>query len=144
VVAERVLLSTDPLETSDVAISSGTPLLSDRWIFPVGASVPGERAEWIVVSNPGPSRTEVQLGAVVEGKVRALGEDATFLLGSGEHRRVRLTEAISAGQVTIHVFADQPVAAERVLVEPDGARTSTSNGIPAGDAEIVLAPRPAG
>ena len=41
VVAERLLFSTEPLETVDVAISPGSPLLSDRWIFAAGGTVPG-------------------------------------------------------------------------------------------------------
>ena len=79
-VAERVLFTTEPLETVDVAISPGSPLISDRWIFAAGGTVAGELAEWIAVANPGSSPVEVQLGAIVDGQVRALGPEATFIL----------------------------------------------------------------
>ena len=143
VVAERLIFSTDPLETVDLAISPGSALLSDRWIFAAGATVPGDIAELIAVANPGSSRVEVQLAAIVDGQVRALGPEATFILRPREHRQIRLNEAISADQLSVHVFGDRPLVAERLLVRPGGARTSTANGIPAGDGELLLAPRSA-
>jgi hypothetical protein len=140
VVAERVLYSTDPLETRDVAISQGTPLVADRWIFPAGGNVPGQLSEWIAVANPEPKRVEVQLGAVIDGQVQALPESSTFTLGPLEHRRVPLPETLVADRIAVQVFADRPVAAERILIRPAGARTSTSVGVPAGDAEVQLVP----
>jgi hypothetical protein len=140
VVAERVISSTDPLETHDIAISPGTPLVADRWIFPAGGNVTGQLSEWIAVMNPGPEKVEVQLGAVIDAQVQALPESSTFTLGPHEHRRVALPKKLTAERITVQVFGDHPVAAERVLLRPEGARTSTSIGIPAGDAELRLVP----
>jgi hypothetical protein len=144
VVAERVLVTTEPFETVDVAITPGSPLVSNRWIFSAGGNKEGELAEWISVLNPGTATTEVQLGAVVDGKVLAMGEGSTLTLRPGQHRQIKLPETIQADRVTIQVFADRPVAAERLLIRAGGARTSTAMGIPAGDGEILLAPRSAG
>jgi hypothetical protein len=144
VVAERVLVTTAPFDTVDVAITPGSPLVSDRWIFAAGGNKEGEVAEWISVLNPGTATTEVQLGAVVDGKVLAMGEDSTLTLRPGQHRQVKLPDSIQADRVTIQVFAGPPVAAERLLIRSGGGRTSTAMGVPAGDGEIHLAPRSAG
>jgi hypothetical protein len=56
---------------------------------------------------------------------------------------VRLSAALDADRVTVQLFADRPVAAERILIRPEGARTSTSPGVPAGDGEVRIAPRTA-
>jgi hypothetical protein len=143
IVVERVVHSNDPLETSDVAISPGAPLIADRWIFAAGGSIRGQLAEWIAVTNPRSAPVDVQLGAVIDGQVRALDEDASFTLGPREHRRIRLPASLDAERVTMQLFADQPVAAERILIRPEGARTSTAPGVPAGDGEVRLAPRTA-
>ena len=140
IVAERVLFTTEPLDSSDVAISPGSPLVSDRWIFAAGGTVAGELAEWIAVANPGSSPVEVQLGAIVDGQVRALGTEATFTLRAREHRQIRLNELVTAERMAVQVFGDRPLVAERVLLQPGGARTSTAVGIPAGDGELHLAP----
>jgi hypothetical protein len=144
VVAERVLASTEPLESTDLAITPGTPLVSDRWIFAAGGATPGQLGELIAVVNPGSRAVEVRLGAVVDGQTRALGEGATFTLAAGQHARVRIDDLIEARAVTVQVAADGPVAAERILVRPGGARTSTALGVPAGGAGLEPVPPAAG
>jgi hypothetical protein len=144
VVAERILYSTPPLETSDVAISPGSPLVANRWIFAAGGNRPGQVSEWVAVANPGTTRVQVQLGVVIEGQVRALDKDSTFTIEPGGSRRTRMPASLVAPRLTLQVFADHPVVAERILIRPDGARTTTSLGIPSGDAEVRLAPLSAG
>ena len=91
----------------------------------------------IAVANPGSSRVEVQLAAIVDGQVRALGPEATFILRPREHRQIRLNEAISAARLSVHVFGDRPLVAERASwSDPAGPDVSTANGIPAGDGEF--------
>jgi hypothetical protein len=140
VVAERILASTAPLETTDLAISSGSPLVANRWIFPGGGNQPGQLNEWVALVNPGPRQVQVQLGIVVNGQVRALDEDSTFTIEPGGTHRTRLPDSLGANRLTMQVFADGPVVAERILVRPGGARISTTVGVPAGDAHLQLAP----
>jgi hypothetical protein len=140
VVAERILYSTGPLETSDVAISPGTPLVANRWVFPAGGNIPNQLSTWIAVANPSSEEVTVQLGAVIDGQVQALPAKSTFTLAPHGNDVVSLPKELAAERITVQAYADHPVAAERILLRPAGARTSTSVGIPAGDAQLHLVP----
>jgi len=139
VVVDRLLDGVAPYAARGTATSSGTPLVSKRWIFASGGNVPNKLSERISVQNPSSSPVTVRLQVVADGKIFTVKGVGPVTLGPHEHQVLRFGAALDNRQVSVVVSATAPIAAERLLFRLGDQGMSTAVGIPLPDA-LALVP----
>ena len=124
VIAERTLWYDLPA-VSGVSSEIGAAVARDRWI--VGPALLKATTDTLLILNPGPESTRVDVALLTEGRVARPGSLRNVMVKAGTRRRIELRD----GTGVVLVTADQPVVAERSATS--GRDASAVLGTPAGE-----------
>ena len=129
VVAERSVAATAPSNRSGRADIRGARRTARQWAFAAGAAN-ATTDEWIVVYNPGPVETRVDVVGLADGQPLAIDGLQGVRVEGRRRLALRIGEKVQRDVLPIVVRASRPVVVERGLYAVTGPGLSASIGIP--------------
>jgi hypothetical protein len=130
VAAEQELYGEQPSPARGVAITPGSPLLADTWVFAAGESS-AAISETVTLYNPsldeGISRVRI---VPLDGSGQEVPTLADLEVAPGGRLTVVMSEHLNSESLGLYVEATQPIVVERTLARVGARGMSQSLGVP--------------